>query len=113
MFIEVVILCSCYLRVLHACRVQQFPDQYINKRWCKDIKDGQNVDSRKSIGNEPMVRSSVWKMQMMRKMNSLVTASQMNMNTRAHYESILWNSRNKLNLMWVPYIVKKMARGRI
>jgi len=33
-----------------------------------------------------MVCSYVWKMQMLRKMNSLITASQSNMNARAHCE---------------------------
>ena len=35
---------------------------------------------------EPMVRSSVWKMQMMRKMNSLIRTSQLNKNVRANCE---------------------------
>ncbi|KAJ8424456.1 hypothetical protein Cgig2_016223 [Carnegiea gigantea] len=73
-------------RVLHACCVEQVPDQYINKRWYKGIKDGQNLDSGKSVGKKPMVCSSVWKMQVMRKMNSLIAASQMNINARAHCE---------------------------
>jgi len=86
MYSEVGILCSHCLRVLHACCVERVPDQYINKRWCKGIKDGQILDLGKSTGKEPMVCSSVWKIQMMRKMNSLITASQMNMNARAHCE---------------------------
>ncbi|KAJ8423422.1 hypothetical protein Cgig2_032672 [Carnegiea gigantea] len=73
-------------RVLHACSVKQVPDQYINKRWCKGIKDGQILDSENSVGKELMACSSVWKMQMMRKINSLIIASQMNMNARAHCE---------------------------
>ena len=79
-------LCSHSLRVLHPCCVNQVPDKYINKRWCKGIKDGQNLDVWISNGKEPMVCSSVWKMQMMRKMNSLITASQSNFNAMAHCE---------------------------
>jgi len=86
MFIEVGILCSHCLRVLHVCCVEQVPDQYINKRCCSGKKDGQNVDLGKSTGKEPIVCFSVWKMQMMRKMNSLITANQMNMKARAHCE---------------------------
>ncbi|KAJ8435945.1 hypothetical protein Cgig2_023321 [Carnegiea gigantea] len=86
MFTEVGMLCSHSLRVLHACYVNQVPDKYINKRWCKGIKDGQNLDVGISNGKEPMVCSSVWKMQMIRKMNSLITASQLNFNARAHCE---------------------------
>ncbi|KAJ8433031.1 hypothetical protein Cgig2_015458 [Carnegiea gigantea] len=73
-------------RVLHACCINQVPNQYINKRWCKGIKDGQNLDLGISTRKDPMVCSSVWKTQMMRKMNSLITASQSNMNARAHCE---------------------------
>ncbi|KAJ8419803.1 hypothetical protein Cgig2_032135 [Carnegiea gigantea] len=49
-------------RVLHACCVNQVPDKYINQRWCRGIKDGQNLDLGISTGKEPMVCSSVWKM---------------------------------------------------
>ncbi|KAJ8435688.1 hypothetical protein Cgig2_027278 [Carnegiea gigantea] len=73
-------------RVLHACCVNQVPDQYVMKRWCKGIKDGQNLELGISTRKEPMVCSSIWKTQMMRKMNSLITASQSNMNARDHCE---------------------------
>ncbi|KAJ8438092.1 hypothetical protein Cgig2_019940 [Carnegiea gigantea] len=67
--------------------------------WCKGIKDGQSLDSRESTCKEPMACSSIWKMQIMRKMNSLITASQMNMNERARYEKgkNLNSSQNVLN----------------
>ncbi|KAJ8440394.1 LOW QUALITY PROTEIN: hypothetical protein Cgig2_019383 [Carnegiea gigantea] len=85
MFTEVGILCSHCLRMLHARCVEQVPDQYISKRWCKGI-DGQNLDFKKSTGKEHMGCSSVWKMQTLRKMNSTITASQMNKNVRAQCE---------------------------
>jgi len=72
--------------VLHACCVEQVPDKYITRRWCKGIKDGQNLDLGKSTGKEDTGCSSVWKMQMMRKMNSIITASQMIKNVRARCE---------------------------
>ncbi|KAJ8429965.1 hypothetical protein Cgig2_032090 [Carnegiea gigantea] len=61
----------------------------------KEFIDGasynyKEVDSSKSNRSfemkEPMVSSSVWKIQMMRKINSLITASQTNMNARVHCE---------------------------
>ncbi|KAJ8435720.1 hypothetical protein Cgig2_002677 [Carnegiea gigantea] len=85
-FIVVEILCSHCLRVLHACCVEQVLDQYKTRGWCKGIKDGQNLDLGKSAGKEHMGCSSVWIMQMMRKMNSIVIASQMNKNAKAHCE---------------------------
>ncbi|KAJ8441112.1 hypothetical protein Cgig2_006941 [Carnegiea gigantea] len=75
-----------YLRVLHACCAEQVPDKYITRRRCKGIKDGQNLDLEKSTGKEHMGCSSIWKMQIMRKMNSIITGSQMNKNARAHCE---------------------------
>ena len=62
------------------------PDQYIIRRWCKGIKDGQTLDLGTSNSKENVGCSSVWRMQMMRKMNSIITASQMNKNARAHCE---------------------------
>ena len=64
-------------------------DQYKTSRWCKGIKDGQNLDLGKSASKEHMGWSSVWKMKMMRKMNSIITAIQMNKNARAHCEKYL------------------------
>ncbi|KAJ8440471.1 hypothetical protein Cgig2_013630 [Carnegiea gigantea] len=61
-------------------------DQYIIRRWCKGIKDGQTLNLGTSNGKENVGCSSVWRMQMMRKMNSIITASQMNKNARAHCE---------------------------
>ena len=62
MFTEVGILCSYCLRVLHACCVEQVPDQYIIRRWCKGIKDGQNLELVSPTGKEHVGCSSVWKM---------------------------------------------------
>ncbi|KAJ8437407.1 hypothetical protein Cgig2_008760 [Carnegiea gigantea] len=67
--------------VLHAYCVKQVLDQYIIKRWCKGIKDGQSIDSGKSSGKDSMMHK-------MRKMNLLITASQMNKNARAHCEKV-------------------------
>ncbi|KAJ8434109.1 hypothetical protein Cgig2_024227 [Carnegiea gigantea] len=75
MFREVKILCFHCLRVLHACYLEQVSDKYITRRWCKGIKDGQNLDLGKSTDKEHMGCFSVWKMQMMRKTNSIITAS--------------------------------------
>ena len=74
------------LRVLLACCVEQVLDQYIIRRWCKGIKDGQNLELGSSIGKEYVDCSSIWKMQMLSKMNSIITASQMNKNVGAHCE---------------------------
>ncbi|KAJ8432249.1 LOW QUALITY PROTEIN: hypothetical protein Cgig2_013902 [Carnegiea gigantea] len=82
MFSEVGILCSHCLRVLHACCVEHVPDRYIIKRQCKGIKDGHSLESL--TGEDNVGCSSVWKMQMLRKMNSIITVSQMNKNARAH-----------------------------
>ncbi|KAJ8442023.1 hypothetical protein Cgig2_007861 [Carnegiea gigantea] len=76
---------SCAM-VLHVCCVKQVPDQYIIRRWSKGIKDGQTVDWGTYNGKEHVGCSSVWKMQMMRKMNSIIIASQMNKNATAHCE---------------------------
>ncbi|KAJ8436534.1 LOW QUALITY PROTEIN: hypothetical protein Cgig2_026649 [Carnegiea gigantea] len=86
MFIEVGILCSHYLRVLHACCIKQVPDEYIIRRWCKDIKDGQNLELGTPTSKEHAGCSSIWKMQMSRNMNSIIIASQMNKKARAHCE---------------------------
>ncbi|KAJ8433025.1 hypothetical protein Cgig2_015452 [Carnegiea gigantea] len=50
------------------------------------VKDGQTLNLGTSNGKENVGCSSVWRMQMMRKMNSIITASQMNKNARAHCE---------------------------
>ncbi|KAJ8428154.1 hypothetical protein Cgig2_028029 [Carnegiea gigantea] len=76
---------TCY-RVLHVCCVEQMPDHYTMKKWCKGIKNGQSLDLGKSSGKEPMVCGSVWKMQMMRKINLLIIASKRNRNLSAHCE---------------------------
>ncbi|KAJ8437274.1 hypothetical protein Cgig2_010099 [Carnegiea gigantea] len=76
---------SCAM-VRHACCVEQVPDQYIIRRWCKGIKDGRTLDFGTSNSKDHVGCSSVWKMQMMRKMNSIITSSQMNKNARAYYE---------------------------
>jgi len=62
MFTEVGILCSYCLRVLYTCCVEQVPDQYIIRRLCKCIKDGQNLELGTSTGKEHVGCSSVWKM---------------------------------------------------
>jgi len=49
-FIEIGILCSHCLRVLHVCCVGQVLDHYVVKRWCKGIKDGQLNVLEKSLG---------------------------------------------------------------
>ncbi|KAJ8428960.1 hypothetical protein Cgig2_003291 [Carnegiea gigantea] len=85
MFTEVGILCSP-LSVLHACCVEQVPGRYIIRRWCKGIKDGQNLQLGSSTGKEHVGCSFVWKMQILRKMNSIITTSQVNKNARAHCE---------------------------
>ena len=59
MFTEVGILCSYCLRVLHACCVEQVSDSYIIRRWCKGIKDGQNLELGLSTGKEPRFCSSI------------------------------------------------------
>ena len=40
-FIEVGILCSHCLQVLHACCVDKVLHQYVLKWWCKEIKEGE------------------------------------------------------------------------
>ncbi|KAJ8420929.1 hypothetical protein Cgig2_017125 [Carnegiea gigantea] len=52
---------SCSM-VLHACCVEQVPDQYIIRRWCKGIKDGQTLDFGTSNGKDNVGCSSVWRM---------------------------------------------------
>ncbi|KAJ8451707.1 hypothetical protein Cgig2_018341 [Carnegiea gigantea] len=70
-------------RVMHTCCVQKVPDRYIMKRWSKGIKE---IQSNKLIVEGGMkdtaVCSSVWRMQIGRKMNALLTASQMNKEAR-------------------------------
>ena len=94
MFTEVGILSSHCLRVLHACCVDEVLDQYIINRWWKGIKYGQSIDSGISSCNERKVCSSIWQMQMMRKMDSLIIASQMNKHARGHCERFLRSSRS-------------------
>ncbi|KAJ8447883.1 hypothetical protein Cgig2_012018 [Carnegiea gigantea] len=53
---------------------------------CKGIKDGQNLELGSSTGKEYVGCSSIWKMQMLRKINSIITVSQMNKNVRTHCE---------------------------
>ncbi|KAJ8429928.1 hypothetical protein Cgig2_017978 [Carnegiea gigantea] len=74
---------------IHNYKAIETSDQYITRRWCKGIKDGQNLDLGKSTGKEHMGCPSACKMQMMRKMNSIITASQMNKNARAPCEKYL------------------------
>ena len=56
------------------------------KRWCKGIKDDEFNIMEKYRHAELAVCSFVWKFQMIRKMNSLVTVSQLNKNARANCE---------------------------
>lgn len=79
-------LCSHCLRVLHACCVEHVPDRYIIRRWCMGIKDGHSLELGSLTSAHNVGCSSVWKMQMLRKMNLVITASQMNKNARAHCE---------------------------
>ncbi|KAJ8438362.1 hypothetical protein Cgig2_015289 [Carnegiea gigantea] len=61
------------------------PDRHIMQRWCKGVKDGQSNDYASKISKkDPMLCSSVWRLQMRRKMNSLIAASQLNKQSRAH-----------------------------
>ncbi|KAJ8443817.1 hypothetical protein Cgig2_017298 [Carnegiea gigantea] len=53
---------------------------------CKGIKDSQTLDLGTSNGKENVSCSLVWRMQMIKKINSIITASQMNKNARAHCE---------------------------
>ena len=82
-FTEIGLLCSHCLRVLHTCCVQKVPDRYIMKRWSKGIKEIQSNELIVEGGmKDTAVCSSVWRMQMGRKMNALLTASQMNKEAR-------------------------------
>jgi len=85
-FTKVGILCSHCLLVLNARYVDKVPDQYVVKRWCKRIKDGEFNVMEKYGCQQLMVCSSVWKSQMMRKMNSLIIVSQLNQKERANCE---------------------------
>ncbi|KAJ8451299.1 hypothetical protein Cgig2_014071 [Carnegiea gigantea] len=86
MFTEVGIWCSHCLRVLHACCVEHVADRYIMKRWCKGIKDSHNFELGSLAVEDNVGCSFVWKMQMLRKINSIIIASQMNKAARAHCE---------------------------
>ncbi|KAJ8425774.1 hypothetical protein Cgig2_014888 [Carnegiea gigantea] len=58
-------------------------DRYILKRWSKDAKDSQSNElTVEDSMKDTAVCSSVWRMQMGRKLNALVTASQMNREAR-------------------------------
>jgi len=61
-FIEVAILCSHCLRVLYVCCVDRVSDQYVVKRWCKRIEDGQLTVLESNGGDDHLVCSSIWKM---------------------------------------------------
>ncbi|KAJ8439439.1 hypothetical protein Cgig2_021553 [Carnegiea gigantea] len=67
-----------YKAIKSSLYAMSFEDQYIIRKWCKGIKDGQTLDLRTSNGKEHM--------QIMRKMNSIIIASQRNKNARAHCE---------------------------
>ncbi|KAJ8452000.1 hypothetical protein Cgig2_016581 [Carnegiea gigantea] len=70
-----------------ACNYEEVQEKYLQKRWCKTIEECQS--SELIVGNarkEDIQCSSIWKMQMIRKMNTLITASQMNTQARVHYE---------------------------
>ncbi|KAJ8453109.1 hypothetical protein Cgig2_014872 [Carnegiea gigantea] len=56
------------------------------KMFPEGIKDGQTLDLGTSNGKDHVGCSSIWKMQMMGKMTSIITSSQMNKNARAHCE---------------------------
>ena len=66
--------------------VDQVPDQYVVTKWCKGIKDSQLNVLEKSRGDKHLLCSSMWKMQMKRKMNSVTTACEQNKNVRAKCE---------------------------
>ncbi|KAJ8435723.1 hypothetical protein Cgig2_002680 [Carnegiea gigantea] len=68
----------CYIHaVLNKCQINIKPG--VGVRWSKPYLGN-------SASKEHMGCSLVWKMQMVRKMNSIITASQMNKNARAHCE---------------------------
>jgi len=75
MFTEVGILCKHCLRVMHACCVANIPEKYIWKRWCKTIEECQSNELRVLHARKEDIQcSSIWKMQKIRKMNTLQQA---------------------------------------
>jgi len=72
-------------------------DQYVMKRWCNSIKYGQINDLGKYGLQEPMVCCFIWKMQMMRRINLLIRATQLNQNESANCEKYFTSLRNWLS----------------
>jgi len=89
-FTEVRILYSHCLRVMHTYCIWKVLDGYIMKKWRTCVKE---IQGNKLIINDGMkdtaVCSSVWRMQMGRKMNALLTTNHMNRETRLLCEEYL------------------------
>ncbi|KAJ8438344.1 hypothetical protein Cgig2_013392 [Carnegiea gigantea] len=69
------------------CNYEEVQEKYIRKRWCKTIEECQSNELRvRHASKEDIQCSSIWKMQMIRKMNTLITVSEMNTQARADCE---------------------------
>ncbi|KAJ8430473.1 hypothetical protein Cgig2_003055 [Carnegiea gigantea] len=66
--------------------VQKVSDKYIMKRWSKSVKESQSNKLIVEDGAKDTTVCSFWRMQMGRKMNALLTASQMNREARLFCE---------------------------
>jgi len=58
--------------------VKKIPEKYILDGWKKNIKGYENVDNVRSFDKYGDTSSSVWRLQMMRKFTTLITASATN-----------------------------------
>jgi len=83
------------------------------KRWCKGIKDSQLNVFGKGGGDEHLICSSVWRMQMIRKMNSVTTACEQNKNVRAKCEKYFNELKELIELDVDLYVVRGMRMLKI
>ena len=78
--------------------VKKIPEKYILDRWKKNIKGYEDVDNVRSFDKYGDTSSSAWRLQMMRKFTTLITASATNPKTRVLCEELFQKAREAVEM---------------
>ncbi|XP_019179493.1 PREDICTED: protein FAR1-RELATED SEQUENCE 5-like [Ipomoea nil] len=95
LFSEVGILCCHCLRILNVHCVSTIPDKYILKRWTKKVIEGRTVNIA-SLSYNVGVASSIWVVEMIKKFQRLIVASQDNVVARQICEEAFENAKKRI-----------------
>jgi len=78
--------------------VKKIPEKYIFDRWKKNIKGYEDVDNVRSFDTYGDNSSSVWRLKMIRKFTTLITASATNPKTRVSCEELFQRAREAVDM---------------